>query len=60
MKRHLNTSYRLVWNHITGTRSQLINSIDILRARRATGLMARDNYRTVNNITLGKHPGAKQ
>ncbi|HGC4094764.1 toxin, partial [Escherichia coli] len=22
--------------------------------------MARDNYRTVNNITLGKHPGAKQ
>ncbi|UAW45171.1 toxin [Escherichia fergusonii] len=39
------------------TRSQLINSIDILRARRATGLMTRDNYRTVNNITLGKHPG---
>ncbi|MEK8488859.1 TA system toxin CbtA family protein, partial [Escherichia coli] len=38
------------------TRSQLINSIDILRARRATGLMTRDNYRTVNNITLGKHP----
>ncbi|NYY75262.1 hypothetical protein DMI60_16320 [Escherichia coli] len=33
------------------TRSQLINSIDILRARRATGLMTRDNYRTVNNIT---------
>ncbi|EHT4068444.1 toxin, partial [Escherichia coli] len=28
--------------------------------RRATGLMVRDNYRTVNNITLGKHPGAKQ
>ncbi|EEC8326909.1 toxin, partial [Escherichia coli] len=22
----------------------------------ATGLMTRDNYRTVNNITLGKHP----
>ncbi|EFN8452524.1 hypothetical protein EBP73_04915 [Escherichia coli O5] len=42
------------------THSQLINSIDILRARRATGLMTRDNYRTVNNITLGKHPGAKQ
>ncbi|ENL7330191.1 toxin [Escherichia albertii] len=42
------------------TRSQLINSIDILRARRATGLMTRDNYRTVNNITLGKHPGVKQ
>ena len=30
------------------TRSQLINSIDI-----------RDNYRTVNNITLGKYPEAK-
>ncbi|EEW1627995.1 TPA: toxin YeeV [Escherichia coli] len=41
------------------TRSQLINSIDILRARRATGLMTRDNYRTVNNITLGKYPEAK-
>ncbi|MCU6340939.1 toxin, partial [Escherichia coli] len=27
--------------------------------RRATGLMTRDNYRTVNNITLGKHPQAK-
>lgn len=41
------------------TRSQLINSIDILRARRArraTGLMTRDNYRTVNDITLGRHP----
>ncbi|EPD6422248.1 toxin, partial [Escherichia coli] len=24
-----------------------------------TGLMTRDNYRTVNNITLGKHPEAK-
>ncbi len=28
--------------------------------RRATGLMIRDNYRTVNNITLGKHPEAKR
>ncbi|EPP8099083.1 toxin, partial [Escherichia coli] len=25
-----------------------------------TGLMTRDNYRTVNNITLGKYPEAKQ
>ncbi|EJZ1101206.1 toxin, partial [Escherichia coli] len=25
----------------------------------ATGLMTRDNYRTVNNITLGKYPEAK-
>lgn len=44
---------------VQDTRSQLINSIDILRARRATGLMTRDNYRTVNNITLGKYPEAK-
>ncbi len=40
--------------------SQLINSIDILRARRATGLMTRNNYRMVNNITQGKHPEAKR
>ncbi|HDX1983097.1 toxin, partial [Escherichia coli] len=26
---------------------------------RATGLMTRHNYRTVNNITLGKYPEAK-
>ncbi|EJN5037702.1 toxin, partial [Escherichia coli] len=25
-----------------------------------TGLMTRSNYRTVNNITPGKHPEAKQ
>lgn len=50
-----------VWcGDVTYTHSQLINSIDILRARRATGLMIRDNYRTVNNITLGKHPEAKR
>ncbi|MDH7413523.1 antirestriction protein [Escherichia coli] len=50
----------VLFSAMNGTHSQLINSIDILRARRATGLMTRDNYRTVNNITLGKHPGAKQ
>ncbi|WP_042029304.1 TA system toxin CbtA family protein, partial [Escherichia coli] len=38
----------------------LINSIDILRARRATGLMTRDNYRMVNDISQGKYPEAKQ
>ncbi|EPV9582123.1 TA system toxin CbtA family protein [Escherichia coli] len=43
-----------------GAPSQLINSIDILRARRETGLMTRNNYRMVNNITQGKHPEAKQ
>ncbi|EFB1755301.1 restriction endonuclease [Escherichia coli] len=38
----------------------LFNAMNgILRARRATGLMTRDNYRTVNNITLGKYPEAK-
>ncbi|HFU8509126.1 TPA: TA system toxin CbtA family protein, partial [Escherichia coli] len=40
-----------------GAPSQLINSIDILRARRATGLMTRNNYRMVNNITLGSIRG---
>lgn len=49
----------VLFNAMNGTRSQLINSIDILRARRATSLMTRDNYRTVNNITLGKYPEAK-
>ena len=43
-----------------GAPSQLINSIDILRARRATGLMTRNNYKMVNNITQGKHPEAKR
>ena len=56
--------YALVRTDLPGfsacTHSQLINSIDILRARRATGLMIRDNYRTVNNITQGKHPEAKR
>lgn len=50
----------VLFNAMNGTHSQLINSIDILRARRATGLMTRDNYRTVNNITRGKHSEAKR
>ncbi len=61
--RLMSVTYALVRTDQPGfsacTRSQLINSIDILRARRATGLMTRDNYRTVNNITLGKYPEAK-
>ncbi|EFI1957622.1 toxin, partial [Escherichia coli] len=32
----------------------------ILRARRATGLMTRSHYRTVNDITLGKRTEAKR
>ncbi len=53
---------RVIEQHIesAGAPSQLINSIDILRARRATGLMTRNNYRMVNNITQGKHPEAKR
>ena len=57
--RQAGMNIQCVPHRLTNTRSQLINSIDILRARRATGLMTRDNYRTVNNITLGKYPEAK-
>ncbi|EMX26731.1 toxin CbtA [Escherichia coli 174750] len=32
-------------------------SIDILRARKATGLMTRNDYRTVTDITTGKYRG---
>ncbi|MEN4701136.1 TA system toxin CbtA family protein [Pantoea agglomerans] len=35
--------------------SPLISSIDILRARRATGLMKRQGYRAVTNITTGQY-----
>ncbi|SNY61238.1 TA system toxin CbtA family protein [Enterobacter sp. CC120223-11] len=35
--------------------SPLISSIDILRARRATGLMQRQGYKTISNITRGNH-----
>ncbi|MEG6258786.1 TA system toxin CbtA family protein [Enterobacter bugandensis] len=37
------------------SQSPLISSIDILRARKATGLMTRNDYRTVTNITTGKY-----
>ncbi|HBY4119533.1 TPA: toxin CbtA [Klebsiella pneumoniae] len=37
------------------SQSPLISSIDILRARKATGLMTRSDYRTVTNITTGKY-----
>ncbi|WP_336285430.1 TA system toxin CbtA family protein [Citrobacter arsenatis] len=39
------------------TSSPLLSSIDILRARKATGLMARAMYRAVTDITTGKHCG---
>ncbi|MFK3914806.1 TA system toxin CbtA family protein [Enterobacter cancerogenus] len=35
--------------------SPLIGSIDILRARKATGLMTRYSYRAVTDITTGKY-----
>lgn len=37
------------------TQSPLISSIDILRARKATGLMARNDYKVVTDITTGKY-----
>ena len=37
------------------TQSPLLSSIDILRARKATGLMTRNDYRTVTDITTGKY-----
>lgn len=36
------------------TQSPLLTSIDILRARKATGLMARNDYKVVTDITTGK------
>ncbi|MGS0638558.1 TA system toxin CbtA family protein [Citrobacter sp. VF227] len=39
------------------TPSPLLSSIDILRARKATGLMVRADYRAVTNITTGKCSG---
>ncbi|MDK9362949.1 TA system toxin CbtA family protein [Lelliottia wanjuensis] len=35
--------------------SPLISSIDILRARRATGLMKRSGYQTITRATNGHH-----
>ena len=37
------------------TQSPLLTSIDILRARKATGLMTRRGYRAVTDITTGKY-----
>ncbi|MFP2396971.1 TA system toxin CbtA family protein [Citrobacter braakii] len=42
------------------TQSPLISSIDILRARKACGLMTRNGYRMVTDITTGKYSGATQ
>ncbi|EAV1368575.1 TA system toxin CbtA family protein [Salmonella enterica] len=37
------------------TQSPLISSIDILRARKATGLMTRSGYKVVTDITTGRY-----
>ena len=42
------------------TQSPLISSIDILRARKATGLMTRSGYKAVTDITTGKYSGEVQ
>jgi len=44
----------------TETQSPLIGSIDILRARKATGLMTRNSYRAVTDITTGKYREVQQ
>ena len=38
------------------TQSPFITPIDILRARKAAGLMNRDTYKEVTAITRGQHP----
>ncbi|HDL6672673.1 TPA: toxin CbtA [Yersinia enterocolitica] len=40
------------------TQSPFITAIDILRARKATGLMNRGTYKDVTAITKGQHPQA--
>lgn len=37
------------------TQSPLLSSIDILRARKASGLMTRNDYKVVTDITNGKY-----
>lgn len=37
------------------TQSPLLTRIDILRARKATGLMTRNDYKVVTDITTGKY-----
>ena len=42
------------------TQSTLLTSIDILRARKATGLMTRNNYKVVTDITTGNYHEVQQ
>ncbi|ELI8045179.1 toxin CbtA [Yersinia enterocolitica] len=40
-------------------RSSLIGAIDILRARRATGLIVSSGYSTITRITTGRYQGGE-
>lgn len=42
------------------TQSPLITRIDILRARKAAGLMTRNGYKVVTDITTGKYRAGQQ
>ncbi|KFD23056.1 YeeV family toxin protein [Yokenella regensburgei ATCC 49455] len=42
------------------TQTPFLTSIDILRARKATGLMTRNGYRAVTDITTGKYREVQQ
>ncbi|ELN2575912.1 toxin CbtA, partial [Enterobacter kobei] len=45
---------------IAETQSPLISSIDILRARKATGLMQRTGYKAVTCAISGRSSGGQQ
>ncbi|EPA9631348.1 ESPR domain-containing protein, partial [Escherichia coli] len=48
MKRHLNTSYRLVWNHITGT---LVVASELARSRgKRTGVALALSLATATSV----------
>lgn len=42
------------------TQTPLLTSIDILSARKATGLMTRNDYKVVTDITTGKYKEVQQ
>lgn len=47
--------YDLIRTDRHGLQSPFLTSIDILRARKATGLMTRNDYKVVTDITTGKY-----
>lgn len=55
MKRHLNTSYRLVWNHITGT---LVVASELARSRgKRTGVAVALSLAAVTSVPVSPSPG---